>query len=101
MTTHHEGTHHLVVLMHGVVAVHHVLAQMRAVARRDDDLSNVCSNVHSLRQVSSQNSGGFFLLFYEIMFFCFYTHFIVQTPTNVGSQCKSRAEVQPMRLATT
>ena len=37
------------VLVHVVVAVHHVLAQTRAVARRYDDLADIGADVHDLR----------------------------------------------------
>jgi hypothetical protein len=53
LLTHHESAHHLVVLVHAIVAVHHVLAQMRAVASCYDGLANICANVHDLRQVAS------------------------------------------------
>ena len=46
--THHEGAHHLVVLVHAVVAVHHVLAQVRPKARPNDDLAEVGADVQCL-----------------------------------------------------
>jgi hypothetical protein len=54
--THHEGAHHLVVLVHAVVAVHHVLAQVRPKARPHDDLAKVCANVQRLCVIQQSKS---------------------------------------------
>lgn len=50
--THHEGPHHIVVLVHAIVAVYHVLAQVGPEARGDDHLVDICADVNHL-QVSN------------------------------------------------
>ena len=50
LKAHHEGAHHLVVLVHVVVAVQHVLAQVRAIACCYYDLTDVGADVHDLWQ---------------------------------------------------
>jgi hypothetical protein len=39
---HQKGAQHVLVLVDDVVAVHHVVAQVRAIACRKDDLADVC-----------------------------------------------------------
>ena len=55
--THHEGAHHLVVLVDGIVAVEHVLAQVRPEARRHNDLTDIGADVHGLRQATRRVQG--------------------------------------------